>query len=53
MWMFTCKVMRSVVVVSAALFGFGLLLQLPVIISWLQPQIPTAFFPIWDFYQCC
>ena len=44
MWTFTCKVMRSVVVVSAALFGFGLLLQLPVIISWLHPQIPAAFF---------
>ena len=44
MWMFTCKVMRSVVVVSAALFGFGLLLQLPVIILWLQPHIPAAFF---------
>ncbi|HXK55018.1 MAG: hypothetical protein KDI74_00700 [Gammaproteobacteria bacterium] len=44
MWMFTCKVMRFVVVFAAALFVFGLVLQLPLIFSWLQTRIPTAFF---------
>lgn len=44
MWIFTCKVMRFVVVFAAALFVFGLVLQLPLIFSWLQTRIPTAFF---------
>lgn len=43
MQMFSCKVMRVVVVVSTAMFSFGVILQLPAVFSWLQPQISTAF----------
>ena len=43
MQMLTCKVMRSVVVVAAVMFSFGALMQLPAIVSWLQPQFSIAF----------
>lgn len=44
MQLFSCKVMRSMVVVSTATFSFGVILQLPSVLSWLQPQLSTAFF---------